>query len=43
MVAAQNLSRVCYGCEKDPKYVAVILQRFTDAFPGLEIRRYPHV
>jgi DNA modification methylase len=39
MVAAQNLSRKCYGLEIAPGYVAVILQRMADAFPGIEIRR----
>lgn len=37
MVAAQNLSRKCYGMEISPAYCAVILQRMTDAFPGIEI------
>jgi DNA modification methylase len=30
MVAAENLGRVCFGIEIEPKYVAVILQRMTD-------------
>lgn len=30
MVAAEQVGRVCYGMEIEPKYVAVILQRMTD-------------
>jgi DNA modification methylase len=37
MVAAEQLGRICYGIEIEPKYVAVILQRMTDM--GLEPRR----
>ena len=29
-VAAEQLSRLCYGIELEPKYVAVILERLTD-------------
>ncbi|HUW30183.1 MAG TPA: DNA methyltransferase, partial [Planctomycetota bacterium] len=36
MVAAENLSRICYGIELEPKYVAVALQRMKDM--GLEPR-----
>ena len=39
MVACQNLNRKCLGIEISPEYCAVILQRMTDAFPGIEIRR----
>lgn len=39
MVACQNLNRKCRGLEISPGYCAVILQRMTDAFPGIEIRR----
>lgn len=39
MVACQNLNRKCRGLELGPEYCAVILQRMTDAFPGIEIRR----
>jgi DNA modification methylase len=39
MVAGQNLGRKVYGLEITPKYCAVILQRMTDAFPGIKIRR----
>ncbi|MEN6360057.1 MAG: DNA methyltransferase [Smithella sp.] len=39
MVAAQNLGRKCYGLEISPAYCAVILQRMTDAFPGIKIER----
>lgn len=41
IVAAQNLNRRCYAMEISEKYAAVILQRFSDAFPDLEITRYP--
>lgn len=30
MVAAEQLGRICYGMEIDPKYVAVILERMAD-------------
>lgn len=39
MVAAQNLSRKCFGLEISPAYCAVILQRMAAAFPGIEIRK----
>lgn len=39
MVAAQNLSRKCYGLEISPAYCAVILQRMADAFPCIDIRK----
>ena len=39
MVACEQNDRVCRGIEVDPAYCAVILQRMTDAFPGIEIRR----
>lgn len=39
MVACQNLNRKCRGIEISPSYCAVILQRMTDAFPAIEIRR----
>jgi len=39
MVAAQNTKRLCRMIEISPAYCAVILQRMTDAFPGIEIER----
>ena len=39
MVSCENLKRCCRMIEIDPLYVSVILQRMTDAFPGIEIRR----
>ena len=36
MVAAEQLGRLCYGIEIEPKYVAVCLQRMKDM--GLEPR-----
>ena len=39
MVAAENTKRRCRMIEISPAYCAVILQRMTDAFPGIEIRR----
>ena len=41
MVAAQNLSRKCYGVEISPQYCSVVLQRMSDAFPGISISRFP--
>jgi DNA modification methylase len=38
MIACENLGRRCRGCEIDPGYVAVILQRYKDTFPDKEIR-----
>ena len=38
-VAGQNLGRRVFGMEIEPKYCAVILQRMTDAFPGLPIAK----
>jgi len=39
MVAAENTKRLCRMIEISPDYCAVILQRMTDAFPGIEIKR----
>jgi hypothetical protein len=39
MVACQNLNRKCRGIEISENYCAVILQRMTDAFPGIEIKK----
>ena len=39
LVACQNLNRKCYAIEISPAYCAVILQRMSDAFPDLEIKR----
>jgi site-specific DNA-methyltransferase (adenine-specific) len=39
MVACQNLNRKCRGIEISPEYCSVVLQRMTDAFPGIEIKR----
>jgi hypothetical protein len=30
LIACENLNRICYGCEIDPGYLAVTLQRWTD-------------
>jgi DNA modification methylase len=38
MIACENLGRKCRGCEIDPGYVAVELQRYKDTFPGKEIK-----
>ena len=38
MIACENTGRICYGAEVDPKYVAVILQRYKDTFPDKEIK-----
>ncbi len=39
MVAVENVKRRCFGIEISPEYIACILQRMTDAFPGIEIKR----
>jgi hypothetical protein len=39
MVACQNTKRVCRMVELLPAYCAVILQRMTDAFPGIKIEK----
>ena len=39
MLAAQNTGRQCRMMELTPNYGAVILQRMSDAFPGIEIKR----
>jgi DNA modification methylase len=39
MIAAENTKRKCRGIEISPAYCAVILQRMTDAFPGIEIKK----
>lgn len=38
-VASEQSGRLCFGLEIEPSYCAVILQRMTDAFPGIEIKR----
>jgi hypothetical protein len=39
LVACQNLSRRCMAIEISPAYVAVALERMSQAFPALEIKR----
>jgi DNA modification methylase len=39
LIACQNLGRKCRAIEIAPGYVAVTLQRFKDAFPGVKIER----
>ena len=39
MVACQNLNRKCRAIEISPAYCAVILERMSTAFPGIEIER----
>lgn len=39
LIASQNLSRKCRAIEISEKYCAVILQRMTDAFPGILIEK----
>jgi len=39
MVASENTGRKCRMIEITPAYCSVILQRMTDAFPGIEIER----
>ena len=38
-VACENVKRICYAAELEPKFCAVILERMTTAFPGLEIKK----
>lgn len=39
MLAAARSNRICVGGELDEAYCAVILQRMSDAFPGISIER----
>ena len=39
MISCANNKRLCNGIDIDPKYCAVILQRMTDAFPGIIIEK----
>jgi len=39
MVAAQNHNRRCFGMEISPNYCAVILERMSNSFPEIEIKR----
>ena len=39
LVACQNLNRKCRAIEISPAYCAVILERMSTAFPGIEIER----
>lgn len=39
MVASESIGRTCFGCEIDPKYAAVILERLSDG--GIDPRRLP--
>jgi DNA modification methylase len=40
-IACQNLGRRARMIEISPAYTAVILERFTQAFPEIEIERLP--
>jgi DNA modification methylase len=39
IIACENLKRKCRAIEISPQYVSVAIQRFADAFPGLEIKK----
>ena len=39
MVVCQNLGRRCMAIEKDINWAAVVLERMSAAFPGIDIRR----
>jgi DNA modification methylase len=41
IVVCQNAGHKCRAIELDPSYVAVALERMSQAFPELEIRRLP--
>jgi DNA modification methylase len=38
-MACQNRGRICYGNERDPSYCALILERFSTAFPNEKIEK----
>jgi DNA modification methylase len=42
LVAAENEGRRCYALEISPDYCAVILERMSDAFPGMPITKAAH-
>jgi len=41
MLAAENLKMKCFAIEQSADFCACILQRMTDAFPNIEIKRLP--
>lgn len=43
MVACEQLRRRCHACELSANYAAVILERMSEAFPELEIRRVDEI
>jgi DNA modification methylase len=38
LIAAEKIGRICYGCEIDPKYVSVVIQRYIDYTGGNAVR-----
>lgn len=38
MVACEQLNRICYGMELEPKYCQVIIDRMRNSFPNLEVK-----
>ena len=39
LIACENLKRRCFGIEISPSYIAVCLERMSQAFPGIDIKR----
>ena len=39
LIASEKLKRKCYTMELDPRYCDVIVKRFNDLFPDIEILR----
>lgn len=38
MIACEQLNRICYGIELDPKYCQVVVDRMLNSFPDLEVK-----
>ena len=42
MVACEQLNRICYGMELDPKYCQVIIDRMLNSYPDIEVKINGH-